>query len=150
MKVRPNQVFFQLFKNLTQIGNSADEASIDSSGYKFQDLNLFLSLERLKDGLSSNVEMPMVVDFNELIYENVKYTTMDMTIKAGSYLVLFCLAVVLIFGCTGMVFVNVYIGELKELIHRNYVEESYSHGIKRFQKKFKTIYLALSEKRDDP
>lgn len=151
MKVRPQQLYFQLYKNITQIGDTADgDNEINSSGYSFLETNSFLHLERIKDGMTSNVEMPMVVDFKELVYEQVTYSMTDLFINAGSYLVLFCLAVVLIFGCTGRIFVNVYISELKELIHRRYVEDSHSNGIKRLQKKFKTIHTALSEKKDDP
>ena len=91
----------------------------------------------------------MVVDFKELIYEQVKFSTDDFIINTGSYLVLFCLAVVMIFGCTGFMFVNVYFRELKNLIKRKYIEDSYSNGIRRLQKKFKTIYIALAEKKTD-
>ena len=117
---------------MTHTGAShSDDDKILGSGYQFKDLNAFLHLERIKEGMSSNVAMPMVVDFNELIYETVKYSNMDLVINAGSYLVLFCLTVVLIFGCTGFLFVNIYIRELRELVHRKYVEDSYSNGIKR-------------------
>ena len=71
-------------------------------------------------------------------------------INSGSYLVLCCLTVVIIFGLVGLMFVYIYMRELKHLIQRKYEEESYVNGIKRFQRKFGTIYGALQEKRDDP
>lgn len=77
---------------------------------------MFLHLERVNQGETSNVEMPMVVDFHEQVYEIVNYTSTDLMINSGSYLVLFCLLVLLIFGFTGFIFVNVYIRELKHLI----------------------------------
>ena len=92
----------------------------------------------------------MVVNFNEQVYETVPYTGTDLVINTGSYLVIFCLAVVMVFGLIGLMFVYSYMSELKYLIQRKYVEESYLNGIKRLQRKFGTIYGALQEKRDDP
>jgi len=86
---------------LTQKGHSpGDNDEINSSGYQITDLNAFLDVETIKKGMTSNVEMPMVVDFKELVYEMVKYSNMDVVINTGSYLVLFCLAVVLFSGFT--------------------------------------------------
>jgi len=58
-------LFFQLFKNITEGGSGHDGDVVNSSGYSFEHLNAFLHLERIKEGTSSNVEMPMVVDFKE-------------------------------------------------------------------------------------
>jgi len=54
-----------LFKNITEGGSGHDGDVVNSSGYSFEHLNAFLHLERIKEGTSSNVEMPMVVDFKE-------------------------------------------------------------------------------------
>lgn len=43
-------------------------------------------------------------------------------INVGSYLVIFCLAEVLLFGVIEAIFVCIYITELKHFVHRKYEE----------------------------
>lgn len=104
------------------MGGSHEDDKVDASGYTLEHLNGFLHLETLKEGMSSNVELPIVVDFHEYIYETVMYSSTDFWVDSGSYLVLICLAIVLIFGVLSMIFVNVYVSQLKQLIHTKYVE----------------------------
>ena len=47
----------------------------------------------------------MVADFFELIYEEDAYTNTDYAINVGSWLVILCLAVVIIFAIISYVFV---------------------------------------------
>ena len=56
---------------------------------------------------------------------------------------------VLLFGAIGMIFVYVFIRELKLLIHKKYEESKHLHGIQKYMKKFNTIHLALFDKRDE-
>lgn len=48
-----------------------------------------------------------------------------------------------------MIFVSVFIGELKQLISRKYEEQKYLYAIQKYIKKFNTIHLALYDKRNE-
>lgn len=119
-KIRPKQINYQLFKNVTKGDTKADDV-VNDSGFSYEQLNSFMHLQDVNGG-GSNGEFPMVVDFNELIFEQEAYTGSQYMSNVGSYLVLFCTGVVIIFGTIGMIFVSVFISELKQLVHKKYEE----------------------------
>lgn len=106
---------------MTKGDKPADDV-VNDQGFSYEQLNQFLHLEGVDTGESSNAEFPMVVDFHELIFEADGYTLSQYLTNVGSYLVLFCTGVVILFGGIGMIFVSVFIGELKLLINRKYEE----------------------------
>lgn len=145
-KIRPKQINLELFKNVTK-GATEEEDVVNESGFNFAELNRYKHVESVTTE-GSNVENQIVVDFNELIYEAEAYTNTDYAIDVGSYLILFCLAWIILFGLIGFLFVSCFMKELKLLINKKYKEGKYLHSIGKYLKKFNSIHQALYEKRD--
>ena len=66
-KIRPKQINFQLFKNVTK-GDKKEDDVVNDQGFSYEQLNGFMHVQDVNGG-SSNGEFPMVVDFNELVFE---------------------------------------------------------------------------------
>ena len=110
-------------------GVTKEEDVVNYDGIEFEHLNMYMHTEDVQAGAKSNVENPIVVDFNELIYEQEVFNDTEYFINVGSYLVLLCLFVVILFGAIGMFFVYVFIKELKALISRKHQEQKHLHEI---------------------
>jgi len=111
-KLRPMQLDLILQKKITIDGKKKSE----KTALNFKHRTQYLHLENVKGGTTSNVEIPLDIDYWIRVNETLYYSYMDWIANVGSLIAVSCYFIQCMMALIGLNFIVSFTRQLKKLI----------------------------------